>query len=91
MPSIIDDMPELEIALLRRSLGKLAGTVEYCGSCERALLIGERVYEYENGAARCALCRDRERQAPAGSHVVHTAAAGHSIRMIDRRPLKRVA
>ena len=91
MQSPIGDMPELELALLRRSLGDIAGKVEHCDACHRALLIGERVYEYENGQLRCALCRDRERSAPAQSRTVHTAAHGHSIRMLDRRPVKRAA
>ena len=84
-------MPELELALLRRSLGDIAGKVEHCHCCERALLIGERVYEYESGELRCALCRDRERSAPSHTRTVHTAAHGRSIRVIDRRPAKRAA
>jgi hypothetical protein len=91
MQTPIGDMPELELALLRRSLGDIAGQVEHCHHCERAMLIGERVYEYEDGSLRCALCRDRERRAPAQSRTVHTAAQGHSIRMLDRRPAKRAA
>jgi hypothetical protein len=91
MQTSIGDMPELELALLRRSLGDIAGKAEHCHSCHRALLIGERVYEYDNGELRCALCRGRERRDPAASHTVHTAAHGHSIRMLDRRPAKRAA
>jgi hypothetical protein len=91
MQTSIGDTPELELALLRRSLGDIAGKVEHCHGCHRALLIGERVYEYDNGELRCALCRDRERRDPSSSHTVHTAAHGHSIRMLDRRPVKRAA
>lgn len=91
MQSPIGDMPEFELALLRRSLGAIAGTVEHCHGCHRALLIGERVYEYDNGELRCALCRDRERRTPAQSRTVHTAAHGHSIRMLDQRPVTRAA
>jgi hypothetical protein len=91
MQSRIRNMPELELALLRRSLGDIAGKVEHCQGCHRALLIGERVYEYDDGELRCALCRDRERRAPAQSRTVHTAAHGNSIRMLDRRPVKRAA
>lgn len=91
MQTPIGDMPELELALLRRSLGDIAGKVEHCHGCHRAMLIGERVYEYDGGELRCALCRDRERRAPAQSRTVHTAAHGHSIRMLDRRPVKRAA
>ena len=91
MQGPIGDMPELELALMRRSLGDIAGKVEHCHGCARALLIGERVYEYDNGELRCALCRDRERAAPAQWHTVHTAAHGHSIRLLDQRPVKRAA
>jgi hypothetical protein len=91
MQSPIGDMPEFELALLRRSLGDIAGKVEHCNSCHRAMLIGERVYEYDDGELRCALCRDRDRSTPAQSRTVHTAAHGHSIRMLDRRPVKRAA
>lgn len=91
MQTPIGDMPELELALLRRSLGDIAGKVEHCHGCSRALLIGERVYEYDEGDLRCALCRDRERRSPALSRTVHTAAHGHSIRVLDQRPAKRAA
>jgi hypothetical protein len=91
MQSPIGDMPELELALLRRSLGDIAGKVEHCHHCHRALLIGERVYEYETGELRCALCRDRERTAPLHSRTVHTAAHGHSIRLLDQRPVRQAA
>ena len=91
MQSPIGDMPQLELALLRRSLGDIAGTVEHCGGCQRAMLIGERVYEYEAGEVRCALCRDRERRNPADSHIIHTAAHGNSIRILDQRRGKRIA
>ncbi len=64
MQTPIGDMPELELALLRRGLGGLADAVEHCHSCQRAMLIGERVYEYENGEVRCSLCRNRERRQP---------------------------
>ena len=91
MQTPIGDMPELELALLRRSLGDIAGKVEHCHGCHRALLIGERVYEYDDGELRCALCRDRERRTPAQSRTVHTAAQGNSIRMLDRRPVTHAA
>lgn len=86
-----NEMPKFELALLRRSLGEIAGRAERCDGCGRALLIGERVYEYDGRGQRCALCSDGERQAPADSHTVHTAAHGHSIRVLDRRAVRRAA
>jgi hypothetical protein len=91
MHTQIGDMPEFELALMRRSLGGLAQAAEHCDSCERAMLIGERVYEYESGAVLCALCRNRERDTPAASHTVHGPAFGHSIRILDRRVVTRAA
>jgi hypothetical protein len=91
MHTQIGDMPELELALMRRSLGGLSEAAEHCGSCERAMLIGERVYEYEGGTILCALCRSGERDSPADSHTVHGPAFGHSIRILDRRVVKRAA
>jgi hypothetical protein len=89
MHTQIGDMPELELALMRRGLGGRSGAAEHCDSCQRSMLIGERVYEYENGAVLCALCRQRERDSPADSHTVHGPAFGHSIRIVDRRAVTR--
>jgi hypothetical protein len=75
--------PDFELALLRRSLGDFQA--ERCHGCQRAMLIGERVYEYESGAVRCELCRERAHADPIESHRVHGPAFGHSIRIIDRR------
>lgn len=81
----VGDTPDLEIALLRRSLDGQQREIERCGGCHRALLIGERVYDYESGSVLCALCRDAARSEPIGSRRVHGLAFGHSIRVVDRR------
>jgi len=81
--TFVDDTPELELALLRRGLGGFQA--ERCDGCQRAMLIGERVYEYESGAVRCELCRERAHAQAIESHRVHGPAFGHSIRIIDRR------
>lgn len=87
----VGDTPELEIALLRRSLPLMADEVERCGRCGRGLLIGERVYEYASGEIRCELCRDHRGGDYAASHRVHGPAFGHTIRMVDRRTVGRAA
>ena len=89
MQASSQDTPALELALLHRSLGEITASTEHCGRCGRALLIGERVYEYEDGGLACSLCRDRERRTPALTRTVHTAASGHSIRVLDRRARRR--
>jgi hypothetical protein len=80
-----DDMLDLELALLKRGLDGLAAGLMRCGRCERTLLVGERIYHYESGAARCELCRGREPSAPTDSHTIHGPELGHSLRIIDRR------
>ena len=78
-------MPELELALMRRSLAGLGATVERCGHCARTMLIGEVVYEYPSGEGLCALCREREHTTPADEHRVHGPEFGHTIRVLDTR------
>ncbi len=82
-------MADLELALLRRGLDGLSANCERCDSCHRSLLVGERLYMYESGVARCELCRGRERTAPSGSQTVHGPEFGHTLRVIDQR--KRTA
>jgi len=79
----VDDTPNFELALLRRSLGDFQA--ERCDGCRRAMLIGERVYEYDSGVVRCELCRERAHGDVIESHRVHGPAFGHSIKIIDRR------
>lgn len=81
----VGDTPQLEMALLRRSLSGLTAQVERCGRCERHLLTGERVFEYGAGEVRCSICSGRERREPADSHRVHTSAFGSSMRIVDNR------
>lgn len=85
MNTIMRDIPDLELALLRSSLPRLAEECERCGACRRSLLIGERFYEYASGAIRCELCREFELADPADTHTVHGPEFGHTIRLIDRR------
>ena len=79
-------MPELELALLRRSVGAIAAGCERCGHCHRTPLVGERVYLYESGETLCELCRALRRDPPAVSRVIRSPL-GHAvrIRVIDRR------
>jgi hypothetical protein len=79
------DMPDLELALLRRSVDRLLAGRERCGRCERTPLTGERVYVYERGPILCELCRALERHAPIESRVVHGPEFGHTMRLTDRR------
>jgi hypothetical protein len=74
-------MPELELALLRRSVGAIAAGCERCGHCHRTPLVGERVYVYESGELLCELCRALHRKPPAASRVVHSSEMGNAVRI----------
>ena len=91
MHAVDRDMPELELALMRRSLAGLADTIERCDGCGRTMLVGEVVYEYASGRAACALCRDRERSDLADERRVHGPEFGHTIRVLDQRPRRLAA
>jgi hypothetical protein len=85
MQTTTSDMLDLELALMKRGLDGLSATCQRCGHCHRSLLVGERVYLYESGVARCELCRARERSAPSDSHTIHGPEFGHTLRVIDQR------
>jgi len=87
----VGDTPDLELALLRRSLADLADECERCSHCRRSLLIGERVYGYAGGQVACELCRARERGEPDEMRTVHGPAFGHTLRLVDRRPARRAS
>ncbi len=79
------EMPELELALLRRGLEDMAAETEHCRRCQRTPLIGERVYALGSGAIVCELCRDRSEEALVESRVVHGPEFGHTMRITDQR------
>jgi hypothetical protein len=79
------EMPDLELALLRRSVDELARESERCARCGRSPLVGERIYVLAGGATICELCRSVERAEPVESLVVRGPAFGHTLRMVDRR------
>jgi hypothetical protein len=85
MESPVRDIPELELALLRRGMDERAEGGERCHRCRRTPLIGEQVYLYESGSLLCELCRASERTTPLDSRLVHGPAFGHTIRITDRR------
>lgn len=85
METSVREMPELELALLRRGVDARAADEESCRRCHRTPLIGERVYEYEHGSILCELCRSLHRDPPLQSRLVHTPEFGHTMRITDRR------
>lgn len=85
MANPVRDMPELELALMRRGVEQLAAGCERCGRCHRSPLIGERVYVYEKGPMLCELCRALGRETPLASRIVHGPEFGHTMRITDQR------
>jgi hypothetical protein len=79
------EMPDLELALLRRGVDDIAAGCERCRRCRRSPLIGERVYTDASGAILCELCRDRLRDAPAASRIVRGPEFGQTMRITDER------
>ena len=80
-------IPDLERALLRRGVSHLSDETDCCGHCRRRPLIGERVYGYASGALLCELCRALESDTPVASRLVHGPEFGHTMKILDRRPV----
>jgi hypothetical protein len=68
---------DLEIQLLRKSVGALQANHQRCVGCGRTPLTGERLYVYENGRARCELCRALFAEDPIGSELVRGDTGEH--------------
>jgi len=80
------EMPDLELALLRRGVDERDGGRDRCSRCGRTPLLGERVYTLdERGALACELCHALDRGPVLGSRLVRGPAFGHTIRIIDQR------
>jgi hypothetical protein len=78
------DMPDLELALLRKGLDERLAGSQRCTRCNRTPLVGERVYVYESGVIACALCTSRQRGAPLQTRTVHGPEFGHTMRITDQ-------
>jgi hypothetical protein len=79
------DIPELELALLRRGMIERSAKRQACARCRRTPLIGERVYFPEHGVMLCELCRPRQGDPPARWTLVHGPEFGHTLKLVDRR------
>jgi hypothetical protein len=81
MATQVREMPELELAMLKRSVDEIAAGCERCGHCNRTPLVGERVYLYAGGGMLCELCRTLRRERPMQSRLVHGPEFGHAVRI----------
>ena len=81
-------VPQLEKALLQRSMGEHETRRHRCVHCHRTPLVGERVYLYDTAAGErlvCELCRPLRREPPVRSELMHAPEHERSVR-IARRP-----
>jgi hypothetical protein len=85
MPASLRNTLDLELALLRRGLDERLAGSERCTCCNRTPLVGERVYVYVSGTIACELCRERQREPPTDTRVVHGPEFGHTMRITDHR------
>ncbi len=75
------DEQDLERALLRKSVGTLAGRRDHCADCGRTPLIGELLHRYAGGATVCELCSPLRRGEPVGSERVRHSEFGLAVRV----------
>jgi hypothetical protein len=80
-------VPQLEKALLKRSMGEHETRRHRCVHCHRTPLTGERVYLYDTAAGErlvCELCRPLRREPPVRSELMHAPEHERSVRISGR-------
>jgi hypothetical protein len=80
-------VPQLEKALLRRSMGEHETQRHRCAHCDRTPLTGERVHVYAAVSGErlvCELCRPLRRQPPVRSELMHAPEHERSVRLMRR-------
>ena len=80
-------VPQLEKALLKRSMGEHETRRHRCVHCHRTPLIGERVYLYDTASGErlvCELCRPLRREPPLRSGLMHAPEHERSVRIARR-------
>jgi hypothetical protein len=83
----IPAVPQLEKALLRRSMGEHQSRVHRCVHCHRTPLTGERIYVYGSSSGErlvCELCRPQRREPPVRSELMHAPEHERSVRVARR-------
>ena len=72
---------DLELRLLRKSVGVLDAARDRCADCGRTPLIGELVHHYGAGAVVCELCRPLRRREPDRTEKVQHCEHGHTVKV----------
>lgn len=75
------DEQDLERALLRKSVGALAGGRHRCADCGRTPLIGELLHRWPGGATVCELCGPLRRGEAIETERVRHSEYGHAVRV----------
>lgn len=77
--------PDLELALLRKSVGTLTAGRHACADCGRTPLVGERMYRFGRSSTVCALCTPLRRTEPDAVELVRHFERGHTVRRVTTR------
>jgi hypothetical protein len=72
-----------EISLVRHSVGALAAGRHQCCHCHRTPLVGEHVHLYGERLV-CELCRDRRRERPSETVVMHSPEHQRAVKALPR-------
>jgi hypothetical protein len=83
----IPAVPQLEKALLRRSMGEHESRLHRCVHCHRTPLTGEMVHVYGGASSErlvCELCRPLRREPPVRSELMHAPEHVRSVRIAPR-------
>jgi hypothetical protein len=75
------DEQDLERALLRKSVGVLAGDLHRCADCGRTPLIGETLYRFAGAATVCELCKPLRRGEPESRERVRNSECASTVRI----------
>ena len=79
------DEPDLEAALLRKSVGNLTAGRTTCADCGRTPLVGERMYRFGRASSVCALCTPLRRTEPDAVELVRHFERGQTVRRVAPR------
>jgi hypothetical protein len=79
------DEPDLEAALLRKSVGSLTAGRTVCADCGRSPLVGERMFRFDRGLSVCELCTPLRRTEPEAVELVRHMERGITVRRITPR------
>jgi hypothetical protein len=74
--------PDLERALLRKSVSLMDSGRHRCCDCGRTPLVGEHVHMYRRGTVVCELCSALRPDAPQRTEQVRFAGRGATVRVL---------